>query len=81
MNILAVVANFQHAALEALAATLFADEFHVREKLHLNGDGAIALTGFAAATGHVEGEMASGKTSALSVGRICKDIADGVEGL
>ena len=52
------VAHLQHLRLEPLAVALVAGHEHVREKLHLHPHFAFALTGFAAAAGHVEGEMA-----------------------
>src|SRR5260370_34700324 len=81
VNILAMIADFQNAALEARAAALFADELYVREKLHLHGDGAVSLAGFAAAAGNVERKMTGGVTAAFGVRRIRKNVADGVEGL
>ena len=80
VNVFAVIANLENAALEARAAAFFADQFHVGEKLHFDGDGAVALAGFAAAAGHVEGKMAGGVAAALGVGRFGEDFADGVEG-
>ena len=81
MNILSAIAHFEDAAFEARAAAFFADQFDVGEKLHLDGDGAVALTGFAAAAGHVERKMSGGVTAALRVGRIGENFADGVEAL
>ena len=80
MNVFPVIAHFQDAALEARAAAFFADELNVREKLHFHGDGAVALTGFAATAGHVEGKMAGSVAAALGVGRVRKHFANGVEG-
>ena len=80
MNILSVIADFEHAALEARAAALFADQLDVGKKLHFDGDGAVALAGFAAASRHVERKMSGGVAAALGVGDIRKDFADGVEG-
>src|SRR5271157_2530860 len=70
MDILAVVANVENAALEALAAALLADQFNVGQELHFDGDGAIALAGFAAPSGDIEGKMASREAAALGVGCI-----------
>src|SRR5260370_35469319 len=50
VNVLAVIADFQNAALEARAAALFADDIYVREQLHLHVAGAVSLSGCAAAT-------------------------------
>src|SRR5437016_5603538 len=57
VNILPVIPHLQNATLEARASALFADEFNVRQKLHLHGDRAVTLAGFAPATRHVEGKM------------------------
>src|SRR5260221_6353929 len=80
MNTFTMIVNFEDGGFVTRAATLFADEFDVGEKLHFDGDGAVALTGFAAAAGDVEGKMAGGVAAALGVGRVGKDFADGVEG-
>ena len=80
VNIFVAVAHFQHAALEARAAAFLADQLHVGEELHLHGDRAVALAGFAAAAGDVEGEMAGGEAAALGFGRGGENFADGVEG-
>ena len=81
VNVFAVIADFQDTVFETLAAAFLADKFDVGEKLHLDRDGAIALAGFAAAAGNVEGEMACGISAALGIRRVSEDIADGVEGL
>ena len=49
--------------------------------MHLHGDRAIALAGFAAAAGNVEGKMPRREAAPLSVGRSRKDLAYGIEGL
>ncbi len=54
MNVEALIANFQYAALVARAFALVADQFHVRQKLHLDGHRAVSLAGFAAAAGDIE---------------------------
>ena len=79
MNIFSVIANFQDAALKARATAFLADEFHVGEKLHFDGDGAVALAGFAAAARHVKGKMAGGVTATLRIWRIGKNFANRVE--
>src|SRR3974390_363585 len=81
VNILAMVANLEDAALETLPSALFADQFDIGQELHFDGDGPIALTGFAAATRHVEGEMAGGEATALGVGSVGENFADRVERL
>src|SRR2546429_2777601 len=79
VNILPVIADFQNAALEARASALFADEFNVRQKLHLHGDRAVTLAGFAAATRHVEGKTTSGIAAAFRIGRVRKNFPNRVE--
>ncbi len=74
------IANFEDAAFEALAAALFANEFDIGKELHFDGDGAIALAGFAAPAGNVEGKMARGVAAALGVGSVRENFANGVEG-
>src|SRR5208282_492111 len=51
----------------------------VGEELHFNGDGAIALAGFAASAGNVEGKISGGVAAALDVGSIGENIANGVK--
>ena len=79
VDIFAVEADFEHGAFEARAAAFFANEFDVGEKLHFDGDGAVALAGFAAAAGNVERKMAGGEAAALGVGRVGENFANGVE--
>ena len=64
MNVLALVANLEHLRLVARAFAFVADQFDVGEKLHFDGDRAIALAVLAAAAGNVEGKM-SGRKAAL----------------
>src|SRR5690242_21039030 len=75
-----MVLHFEDAALEARAAAFLADEFDVREKLHFDGDGAVALAGFAAAAGNVERKVAGGVAAALGVRSVGENVANGVEG-
>src|SRR5579862_5022500 len=49
VNVLVAEAHFEDGALEARAAAFLADELDVGEELHFDGDGAVALAGFAAA--------------------------------
>ena len=69
MDVEAVVADLQDAALVARALALLADQLHVGQKLHLHGDGAIALAGFAAPAGNVEREMAGGVAALFGLAR------------
>src|SRR6185437_10200078 len=54
MNVLAAIAHVEDLLLEPRAFAFFADEFYVREELHLDSNGAVALTNFTATAGHVE---------------------------
>ena len=81
VDILVAVADFEDAALEARAAAFFADQLDVGQKLHLDGDGAVALAGFAAAAGNVERKMSGGEAAAFGFWRVGEDFADGVERL
>src|SRR5262249_31127007 len=80
VNVLAVIMDFEDAAFVTRAAAFFADKFDIGEKLHLHGDGAVALTSLAAAAGDIERKVTGGVAAALGVRRIRKDFADGVEG-
>src|SRR5580700_6181495 len=81
MDVEAVVADIQNGALEAGAFAFFADEFDVRQELHLDGDRAVPLTGLATPSRNVEGEMSRGVAALLSLPGRCKQTADNVEGL
>lgn len=54
VDVEALVPDVEDGGLVAGATAILADEFHIGEELHFDGDGAIALTGFAAAAGDVE---------------------------
>src|SRR5215469_1951258 len=54
VNILSPVPDIEHLGLVACALAFLANQFDVGEKLHLNGVGAVALTGLAAAAWNVE---------------------------
>src|SRR5208337_2974272 len=66
MDILAVVAHVENAALEALPTALLADQLDIGQELHFHGNGAIALAGFAAPAGNIEGKMAGGVSAKTS---------------
>src|SRR3974377_291998 len=63
----------------SVAAALFSDQFDISKKLHFDGNGTVALAGFAAATRHVERKVAGGKAAALGVRSVGEDFTDGVE--
>ena len=67
--------------LIARALALLADQLHVGQKLHLHGDRAVALAGFAAAARNVEGKMAGGVAALLGFASGGEQGADQVEGL
>src|SRR5579862_5161706 len=81
VNILAAIAYIENLRLVASSFALFADQFDVGEELHFHRDRAVALAGFAAASGNVEGKMPGGKASLLGLGKGSKEVADAVEGL
>ena len=81
VNVLAVIANLQHFRLVARALALLADQLHVGQELHLHRDRAVALAGFAAAAGNVEGEMSRGVAALLALRQRGEQLADGVERL
>ena len=67
VDILVAIAHFQNAALEARAAAFLADQFDVGEKLHLDGDRAVALAGLAAPAGDIEGKVAGAEAALLGL--------------
>src|SRR5256885_836995 len=79
VDILPVIPHFQNAALEARAPALVADQLDVRQKLHLHGNRAVPLAGFAAPSRHVEGKVTCGITAALRIRGLSKYFADRVE--
>ena len=54
VDVLAAVTNVQNLRFKPGALALLADQFHVRQKLHLDRDRAVALAGFAASPWNVE---------------------------
>src|SRR6476660_400366 len=50
MNILASIANIQNLLFEPGPFALLANQLNIREKLHFNGNGAVALTHLASTT-------------------------------
>ena len=79
VHIQPVVADIEDAALEARAFAFVADQLDVGQKLHFDGDGAVALAGFAAAAGDVEREVAGGIAALFGLAGGGKELADGVE--
>ena len=66
-DVLAFVLNLQRFAVVALTKADIAWHVHVRQKVHFDLDHPIALTGFAAASRHVERET-TGAVPALACG-------------
>ncbi len=68
VNVLAAIAYIQNLRLVARALALLADQFDVGKKLHFHGDGAVALAGFTASTGDIEGKVPGGEASLFGLG-------------
>ena len=81
VNVLAAIAHFQDLRLVARAFALFADQFDIGEKLHLHGDRAVALAGFAASAGDIEGKVPGAEAALFGFGQGGKEVTDSVEGL
>ena len=81
MNVFSLVSNRQHLGLIASPAALLADQLHVGQKLHLHGDGAVALTRFTAPAGDVEGERARFVAAPARLALRGKQLPDAVERL
>ena len=54
VDVLAAIAHVKNLLLEARAFAFLANQLNVSQKLHFDGDGAVALANFAAAARHVE---------------------------
>ena len=76
VNVLAAIANLQHLRLVARALALLANQFDVGQELHLDRDRAVALAGFAAAAGNVEGKVSGGETALLRFGKGSEQVAN-----
>ena len=61
VDALALVLHFQGFPVVAVALAHVAGDVHVRQKVHLNADDAVALAGLAPAALYVKGEAAGGK--------------------
>ena len=81
VNILSPVPDIEHLGLVARPLAFLANQFDVGEKLHLNRDGAVALTGLAAAAWNVERKMPGGKSTLLRLRQGSEQIADAIERL
>ena len=65
---LALVVHVEGLAVVALAPAHLARHIHVGQEVHLDGDGAVALAGFAPPTLHVEREPPRGPSAGARVG-------------
>src|ERR1700686_2068513 len=81
MNILALVVDVEHLRLVARALAFVADQLHIGEKLHFDGDGAVTLTVFAEAAGDIEGKISGREAALLRFRQRSKKFADDVESL
>src|SRR6185369_17592160 len=79
MNILSAVPDFQNLRFESCAFTFFADQLDISEKLHFHDDGAVALTGFAAASRHIERKMPGRKPAFVRLRSRRKQLTNPVE--
>src|SRR5437868_1430367 len=60
MDVFLVITNVEHLRLVARSFALLANQFDIRQKLHLYRNRAIALAGLAATAGNVEGKVSGG---------------------
>ena len=67
VDVQAFVLDIEDGAFEAGAFAIVADQFYVGQELHFDGYGAVALAGFAAAAGDVEGEVSGGVAALFGV--------------
>ena len=54
MNVLATISHVENLRFVARAFALLADQFDISQKLHLNGDGPVALADLTAPTRDIE---------------------------
>src|ERR1700746_3436630 len=81
MNILSAIPDFKHLGLVARALAFLANQLDISQKLHLNGNRAVALAGLAAARRDVERKMAGREYALLRLGQGGEQIANAVERL
>ena len=67
-DVFALVFDVENLVAETRAAAIFAGQFDIGQKLHLDRDRSAALTGLAASAGHVERKMR--RVEALSISRL-----------
>ena len=62
MDVLPFISNVQDRRLKPHAVTLFANQFDIRQELHLYSHRSVALAGLTAAAGNVKRKVAWRKT-------------------
>src|SRR5262249_694745 len=80
VNVFALVQDLEDAALVSRAFTFLADEFNVRQKLHLYSHSPVALAHFAPAAWNIERETAGVISACLRFARCSENVAYVVEG-
>src|SRR5580700_7768290 len=80
MDVQGVIADIQHALLEARALAILAEQLYIGQELHLDRNGPITLTSFATPAGDIEREMASRVASPVGFLSGSEKLADDVEG-
>ena len=75
-NALSSVFDLECLPVVSFPLTNFAWHIYIRQKMHLDLDDAVALTGFAASAFDVEAESALFKSTHLGVRKRCEKISD-----
>ena len=81
VDILAFVAHLQQARFEASPLAFLAHQLHVRQKLHLHGNGSISPAMIAAASRQIEGKVTGAQPPLPSLPSRGKQLANRIEGL
>src|SRR5271170_7266006 len=81
MNISILVTHIQHRALITRPAALLANQFHVRQKSHLDGHGPVALASLAPPARDVERKMSRRKSALFRLRRESKYFANRIKRL
>src|SRR6476659_7647948 len=79
MNVPALVAHIKDRRLVARAFALFANQFDVGKKLHLDGHGPITLARLAATTRYIERKMTGCESVLVSLSYRSKHFTDRVK--
>ena len=75
-DVLALVLDVEGLAIVALAVAVLALDIDVRQEVHLDLDGAVALARLAAAALDVKGEASGVVAAGARLGRLRKELAD-----